>query len=68
MFFSKKLIRNIRIALGTVSPTVVRGIKTEVLLTNKIVDVDLISEAGQLIQSECISIDDVRSNKEYRKR
>jgi len=59
-------IEDIRIALGAVSPTVVRGKKTETLLKNKILSQDLIDEAHDLIQTECVPIDDVRSNKNYR--
>lgn len=66
MLKDNTLIQDIRIALGAVSPTVVRGRKTEVLLKNKNLNVDLIKEASQLIQTECTPIDDVRSNKEYR--
>jgi carbon-monoxide dehydrogenase medium subunit len=66
MLIKKSFIQDIRIALGAVSPTVVRGRKTEALLTNKMVNVDLINKASQMIQTECIPIDDVRSNKEYR--
>ncbi|MFW9905290.1 MAG: FAD binding domain-containing protein [Candidatus Thorarchaeota archaeon] len=59
-------IKDIRIALGAVAPTVVRGTKTETLLGHKILSQALISEAHNLIQTECIPIDDVRSNKNYR--
>ena len=59
-------IEDIRIALGAVSPTVVRGRKTEELLKNKIITQDLINTAHDLIQTECVPIDDVRSNKHYR--
>ncbi len=59
-------ITDIRIALGAVAPTVVRGRKTEKLLKNKVLTEDLIDEASSLIQTECIPIDDVRSNKSYR--
>ena len=59
-------IIDIRIALGAVSPTVVRGKKTENLLINEVLTQDLIIEAHKLIQTECDPIDDVRSNKKYR--
>ncbi|MHA2225385.1 MAG: FAD binding domain-containing protein [Candidatus Hodarchaeales archaeon] len=59
-------ILDIRIALGAVSPTVVRGKKTEDLLIGKVLSFKLINEASDLIQTECVPIDDVRSNKEYR--
>jgi CO/xanthine dehydrogenase FAD-binding subunit len=60
-------IQDIRIALGAVAPTVVRGRQTEELLKNKTLTKVLINEAQKLIQTECVPIDDVRSNKEYRK-
>lgn len=59
-------IQDIRIALGAVAPTVVRGRKTEKLLKNKLVTNTLINEARELIKTECVPIDDVRSNKDYR--
>ncbi|MHA2202597.1 MAG: FAD binding domain-containing protein, partial [Candidatus Hodarchaeales archaeon] len=45
-------IVDIRIALGAVAPTVVRGTKTEKLLHNKVLTQDLIDEAHDLIQTE----------------
>lgn len=62
----KGRIKDIRIALGAVAPTVVRGEKTENLLLNKILTEELINTAHDTIQTECVPIDDVRSNKEYR--
>lgn len=62
-----KKVKDIRIALGAVSPTVIRGRKTENLLKDKLLTQKLINEAQNLIQTECIPIDDVRSNKNYRK-
>lgn len=59
-------IADIRIALGAVAPTVVRGLKTENLLSNNKLTQNLINEAHDLIQTECVPIDDVRSNKNYR--
>jgi CO/xanthine dehydrogenase FAD-binding subunit len=61
-----KVIRDIRIALGAVSPTIVRGIRTEKLLRRRKLDPDLIKEACNLIKTECVPIDDIRSNSNYR--
>jgi carbon-monoxide dehydrogenase medium subunit len=61
------VIEEIRIALGAVSPTVVRGKKTEKLLKQKLLSEELLNEAEMLIQTECIPITDVRSNMEYRR-
>lgn len=62
----KGKIEDIRVALGAVAPTVVRGVKTESLLRNRKLSADLIEEAQTLIRTECQPIDDVRSNRKYR--
>ena len=61
-----EIIEDIRISLGAVAPTVVRGRRTEDLIKNNLVTEDLIEDARDLIQTECVPIDDVRSNKNYR--
>jgi CO/xanthine dehydrogenase FAD-binding subunit len=61
------MIEDIRVALGAVAPTVVRGIKTESLLRSRKLTADLIEEAQTLIRTECQPINDVRSNKDYRR-
>ena len=60
------VIEDVRVAFGAVSPTVVRGVKTEQLLRNRKRSSELVIEAVDLVQSECVSIDDIRSNKMYR--
>ena len=60
------VIEDVRIALGAVSPTVVRGVRTEQLLRNRRLSSELMREAVDLIQLECVPIDDFRSNREYR--
>ena len=40
--------------------------QTERLLTNRKLSQELVKEAGDLVQRECVPIDDIRSNKEYR--
>lgn len=62
----KGKIKDIRIALGAVAPTVVRGKKTENLLRGNVITDELINDAKNLIKTECVPIDDVRSNKNYR--
>lgn len=59
-------VEDIRIALGAVSPTVVRGEKTERYLKNKQLSQQIIEVSKELIQEECIPIDDIRSKKRYR--
>ncbi|TFG37771.1 MAG: xanthine dehydrogenase family protein subunit M [Candidatus Aminicenantes bacterium] len=60
------VIEDVRVAFGAVSPTVVRGVKTEQLLRNRKRSSELVIEAVDLVQSECVPIDDIRSNKMYR--
>jgi CO/xanthine dehydrogenase FAD-binding subunit len=60
------VIEDIRIALGAVSPTVVRAERTERLLQGRVLTSGLIEEAVELISRECVPIDDIRSNKSYR--
>jgi CO/xanthine dehydrogenase FAD-binding subunit len=60
------VIEDIRVALGAVSPTVVRGKKTEKLLINKKLSYEIMKKAIQLIRKECLPINDIRSNKTYR--
>jgi CO/xanthine dehydrogenase FAD-binding subunit len=59
-------INDIKIALGAVSPTIVRGIQTEKLLKNRVLTQSLLKEACELIKTECVPIDDIRSNSQYR--
>jgi carbon-monoxide dehydrogenase medium subunit len=60
------VIEDIRIALGAVSPTVVRAKKTETFLQGKKISITLIENACRLVTGECIPIDDIRSNQKYR--
>jgi CO/xanthine dehydrogenase FAD-binding subunit len=60
------VIEDIRIALGAVSQTVVRGKKTEKLLKNRKLSDEIEKKAIELIRKECSPIDDIRSNKTYR--
>lgn len=60
-------IEDIRISLGAVSPTVVRGKKTEQLLKGNQISDNILIEAERLIQTECVPITDVRSNMDYRR-
>jgi CO/xanthine dehydrogenase FAD-binding subunit len=60
-------IREIRIALGSVAPTVLRCRKTEALLRQSS-GVDRISEAQEQLAAEIHPVDDFRSNARYRTR
>lgn len=56
----------VRIALGSVAPTVVRCIGTEEVLRNQKVDAQLVSAARAALAREISPIDDIRSTSNYR--
>ena len=61
-------LRQIRIAYGGVGPTVLRLPKTEKLLTEAPLNMELIQQAGALAAQEITPISDVRSSAAYRTR
>ncbi len=61
-------VYDVRIALGSVAPTVVRGFNTEKFLDGKDLEEDVVSKASQMIMDEVSPIDDIRSTATYRKR
>ncbi|HEX8141121.1 MAG TPA: xanthine dehydrogenase family protein subunit M [Pyrinomonadaceae bacterium] len=61
-------IEEIRIALGSVAPTVVRATKTEEVLTGQRLDAGLIKAAREALSKEIVPIDDIRSTATYRLR
>ncbi len=61
-------IRDVRIALGSVAPTVVRCVKTEALLAGQKPERDLLEAAKQQLAGEIAPIDDFRSTAKYRLR
>lgn len=62
-----KQIEIIRIAYGSVAPTVVRTPQTENLLSGKTLSEELIRQAQQQVLAEVHPISDVRSTAEYRR-
>jgi CO/xanthine dehydrogenase FAD-binding subunit len=62
------VVRDIRIALGSVAPTVVRARRTEDALRGRTLDADAIADAGRTLTSEIAPIDDIRSTARYRAR
>lgn len=58
---------DVRIALGSVSPTPMRSARAEGLLRGKRLDEALIDEAAQAASEEIRPISDVRSSAEYRR-
>jgi CO/xanthine dehydrogenase FAD-binding subunit len=59
-------LKDVRIALGSVAPTVVRCSKTEEVLRNQKVDAALVSAARAALAREISPIDDIRSTSNYR--
>ena len=57
-----------RIALGSVAPTVVRATRTEDALRGQRLDEAAIAAAAQVLASEVAPIDDIRSTARYRAR
>jgi len=57
----------IRIALGSVAPTVMRARGTEALLAGKVIGAGLIDKARRSLADEISPIDDIRSTAGYRK-
>ena len=61
-------IRDIRIALGSVAPTVVRCLKTEAVLTGQSLGPTAVDAAKEALSNEIAPIDDFRSTAQYRLR
>jgi CO/xanthine dehydrogenase FAD-binding subunit len=61
-------IRDIRIALGSVAPTVVRCVRTEVMLKGQKLSPTAINAAKAELSQEIVPIDDMRSTAKYRLR
>jgi CO/xanthine dehydrogenase FAD-binding subunit len=61
-------IRDIRIALGSIAPTVLRAVKTEAVLRNAKVRPEIIVAAKETLAREISPIDDIRSTARYRLR
>jgi len=61
------LFRDIRIALGSVAPTVKRARKSEELLKSSRLNEELMWEAAELVRDEISPITDIRGSAEYRR-
>lgn len=59
--------RKVRIALGAVSPCVVRARAAEAMLGGEVLTPELITAAARQAGTECSPIDDVRATAEYRR-
>jgi CO/xanthine dehydrogenase FAD-binding subunit len=61
-------IRDVRIALGSVAPIVMRAVKTEDALRGSTVTRDSVAAAREVLAREIAPIDDIRSTARYRMR
>jgi CO/xanthine dehydrogenase FAD-binding subunit len=64
---SARVIESIRIAVGSVAPTVIRAPQTEALLAGQAITSDLIKQAQESIAREVSPITDLRSTEHYRR-
>jgi CO/xanthine dehydrogenase FAD-binding subunit len=62
------LIANVRIALGSVAPTVLRAVETERILRGEALTRALLRAAQETLAREIAPIDDMRSTARYRRR
>lgn len=63
----KEAVQVARIVLGCVGPTPVSAKKAEALVTGKILNAELVAEAGALASQECSPISDLRGSEEYKR-
>lgn len=62
------VVQDVRIALGSVAPTVVRAVRTEDALRGQPLDANAIASAERALLEEIAPIDDIRSTARYRAR
>lgn len=61
-------VQDVRMALGSVAPTVIRAVQTEEVLRGQPLDANAVAAAGRTLLSEIAPIDDLRSTAHYRAR
>ena len=61
-------VQDVRIALGSVAPTVIRALQTEDVLRGQPLDANTVAAAERTLLSEIAPIDDIRSTAHYRAR
>jgi xanthine dehydrogenase iron-sulfur cluster and FAD-binding subunit A len=61
-------VRDVRIALGSVAPIVVRAVQVEGVLRGRTLDEAALVASGRALTAEITPIDDLRSTAEYRRR
>jgi CO/xanthine dehydrogenase FAD-binding subunit len=64
---SAGFVRDVRLALASVAPTVVRARQTEAVLRGQVIAASVIHEAEQALAGEIAPIDDLRSTARYRR-
>ncbi len=62
------VIEDIRLAWGAVAPIPLRSTLTENFLRGKVLEEDVVNDALNLLNKEISPIDDIRSNKTYRRK
>jgi carbon-monoxide dehydrogenase medium subunit len=65
-FEGDEIVRDARIVLGCVAPTVVRARNVEQFLVGKLLQADICQQAAELVAQDCAPIDDVRASAAYR--
>lgn len=63
-----RTVQGVRIALGSVAPTVIRAFATEESLRGQVLDPGTIADAERTLLAEIAPIDDIRSTARYRAR
>ena len=63
-----RTVRDVRIAFGSVAPTVIRARAAEGILLNHVLEGDVIAASERALAGEIAPIDDVRSTAHYRTR
>lgn len=65
--FDHKVIKDCRISLGSVAPTIISAKQTQDFLIGNTLSDKVILEAGELAASECFPISDLRGSLDYRR-
>ena len=63
----ENVCREVRIALGAVSPVPMRARKAEAVLVNRVINEESAERAGEAAAGECTPISDVRASAAYRR-
>jgi CO/xanthine dehydrogenase FAD-binding subunit len=59
-------VKDVRVALGSVAPTVVRALRTEQAVSGRHLDRAVVRDALETLSGEIVPIDDIRSTARYR--